>query len=181
MPTPVGHALAGIAAGSLSTNSRPLTGHWRDLLMFVLIGQLPDLDFIPGIIMGKPDMFHHGPSHSILAAVLAGLLFYVWGLRRSQAARWGLMAFWVVLSHVVLDAINVDTSYPHGVPLLWPFSSDYYLIYPLFMDVWRNPPWLRTIIHNLMAMGLEAAILGPVALACALWRRRRILQHGGAM
>jgi inner membrane protein len=178
MPTPLGHALAGIAAGAASTGSRPLMGNWRDLILFSLLGQLPDLDFIPGIIMGKPDMYHHGISHSLGAALMVGLIVFLIKIKRSGGLRWGLMAFWVVLSHVVLDAINVDTSYPHGVPLLWPFSSEYYLIYPLFLDVWREPPWLETIIHNLLAMGLEFAVLGPIALGFVMWRNRRRYQRG---
>jgi membrane-bound metal-dependent hydrolase YbcI (DUF457 family) len=174
MPTPVGHALAGIAAGSLYTKPPPLTTAWKDIAIFAILGQIPDLDFIPGILMGKPDYWHHGASHSIFAALAVGLIFYIYGRTRGEGRRWGLMAFWVVFSHVFLDAINEDTSPPHGIPLFWPVSNEYFLIYPLFMDVWRYPPWRETIIHNVLAVGLELIVLGPIALVSVWWRRRRI-------
>ena len=177
MPTPLGHALAGIAAGTACCGSRSLLGHWRDLLLFSLAGQIPDLDFVPGIIMGDPDLYHHGVSHSVGAALIAGGLFYLWGLHRKDALRWGLMGFFVVLSHVLIDALCTDTSPPSGVPLLWPFSQEYYLIYPLFLDVWRSPLALGTLLHNLKAMALESALLGNLALGCILWRRRQMLRQ----
>ena len=30
----------------------------------------PDLDFIPGLILGRPNLYHHGISHSLGAAVI---------------------------------------------------------------------------------------------------------------
>ena len=180
MPTPVGHALAGIAAGSLYTKPPPLISTWRDIALFAALGQVPDLDFIPGFFTGQLDYWHHGASHSIFAALAVGLIFYIYGRTRGDGRRWGLMAFWVVLSHVVLDAINEDTSPPHGIPLFWPLSNEFYLIYPFFMDVWRYPPWAATIIHNLYAVGLEIAVLGPIALGSVLWRRRKSYKESPA-
>ena len=180
MPTPVGHALAGIAAGSLYTKDQPLVSKGRDVVLFAVLGQLPDLDFIPGILTGQTDYWHHGASHSIFAAVAAGLIFYLYGRTKGAGRRWGLTAFWVVLSHVFLDAINADTSPPHGIPLFWPISNQYFLIYPLFMDVWRNPPWVQTIIHDLLAVGLELMVLGPVAAVSLLWRKRRFRKRSPA-
>jgi membrane-bound metal-dependent hydrolase YbcI (DUF457 family) len=174
MPTPLGHALAGIAVGTALTGGKPLTTARRDLLVFSLVGQAPDLDFIPGLILGQVDAIHHGVSHSVGAALLAGVLFYLWGQKRGAALRWAAMGFFVTLSHVLLDALNLDTSYPHGVPLFWPFSAKYHLIYPWFLDVWRDPPWLDALWHNLMAMGIEFIWLGPVALGCIMWRRQML-------
>jgi hypothetical protein len=60
MPSPVGHALGGIAAGvRLTGNSR------RALWTLAGIGAAADLDLLVGA--------HRGISHSLGAAVLAGL------------------------------------------------------------------------------------------------------------
>ena len=175
MPTPVGHALAGLAVGAAVTWRRPLLGPWRDMVLFGALAQAPDLDFLPGILLGRPEAFHHGASHSLGFALLAGLLMALWGRRQGQgqAWRWALMGFLVYLAQVLADAASVDTSFPYGVPLWWPLSDAYVIAArPLFLDVWRKPWGLPLVWHNLRAVGLEVLILGPPA-ALMIWLTRR--------
>ena len=181
MPTPIGHALAGVAVGAVLSRKRPFISPGRDLVMFSLLAQVPDLDFIPGILVGRPDAYHHGISHSLGACLLLGLITGLWGWRKKadpadpawpRALRWGIMGFLVVFSHLILDALNLDTRPPHGLPLWWPFTSRYYLFYPLLPDIWREAPWWPTIKHNLWAVCLEVLFLAPFT-TLALWLRRR--------
>jgi len=170
MATPLGHALAGLALGPLVAWRRPLLGPWADLALFAALSQLPDLDFLPGILFAdRPDAYHHGVSHSLGAALLVGLLAALYGRTRGDAWRWGVLGLVLVLGHVVLDAIGQDTSYPYGVPLWWPLSGDYVIAdWAFFLDIRRRPLGWDIVWHNLRAMGLEVLVLGPPA-ALALW------------
>ena len=169
MATPLGHALAGLALGPLIAWRRPFLGHWADLALFAALSQLPDLDFLPGLLIGRPEAFHHAQSHSLGAAVLVGLLAALYGRTRDEAWRWGLLGFALVMGHVLLDAIGQDSSYPYGVPLWWPLSNDYLLSdWTPFLDIRRKPLGWGIVWHNLQAMGLEVLLLGPPA-ALVLW------------
>ncbi len=173
MPTPLGHALAGVVAGQAVTWRRPLMGPWKDLALFAGLSILGDLDFLPGILAGKHDLYHHGVTHSLGAALLAGLIMALVGWRSGRAWRWAIMGFVVYFAHVVLDAMGQDTSYPYGVPLWWPLSDKYVIAeWAFFLDIRRVPFGWPVIRHNLLAMGLELAILGPPA-ALVTWLRFR--------
>lgn len=173
MPTPLGHALAGLALGPLLAWRRPFISPGWDLLLFVGLSQLPDLDFLPGLLVGRPDAFHHGPSHSLGAALLAGFMAWLIGRRRGDAWRWGLLAFALVTAHALIDALGKDYRQPYGVPLAWPLDGRYLMAdWAFFMDVRRGPLGWGALWHNLKAMGLELAVLGPLA-ALVLWLRTR--------
>jgi hypothetical protein len=74
------------------------------------------------------------------------------------------------LSHVVLDWLSNDTRPPIGVMALWPFTHDYYkAAIEIFPPVSRHYWESRFVAHNVRAVIVELAILGPVA-AFVLWR-----------
>ncbi|MGD9124507.1 MAG: metal-dependent hydrolase [Desulfarculaceae bacterium] len=177
MATPVGHALAGILVGSGLAWNRNLLGPWRDVVVFAAVAQAPDLDFLPGLILGQPEAFHHGVSHSAGFALLAGLIM-AWVFRKQgQAWRWGLISALVYFAQVGLDALTADSSSPYGVPLWWPISGEYVMAsHPIFMDVRRQPLGWANLWHNLGAAGLEALILGPPT-ALMVWFRSRHLRR----
>lgn len=173
MPTPLGHALAGLTLGPLLAWRRPFISPGWDLLLFAGLSQLPDLDFLPGLLVGRLDAFHHGPSHSLGAACLAGCLAWLYGRQRGDAWRWGLLAFVLVLAHALVDALGRDYRPPYGVPLAWPLDGRYLIAeWAFFLDVRRGPLGWDVMWHNLKAMGLELAVLGPPA-ALVLWLRTR--------
>lgn len=169
MATPLGHALAGLALGPLVAWRRPFLGPRADLALFAALSQAPDLDFLPGLLIGRPEAFHHAQSHSLGAALAVGLLAALYGRVRGDAWRWGVLGFVLVLGHALLDAIGQDTSYPYGVPLWWPLSDHYLLAdWAPFLDIRRKPLGWGIVWHNLRAMGLEVLLLGPPA-ALVLW------------
>ena len=87
-------------------------------------------------------------------------------------------ALW--FSHILLDAFTGDLNGPYGVPLLWPFSDRYFLVYSWFPHVVRysgssNPVvFLLSLLnpHNAWAATVEILTLTPV-LALSIWWRRR--------
>jgi len=87
----------------------------------------PDLDFLAGLVFEGINDFHRGSSHTLLAAVVYGLVSAV----ALQLVRW---KFWPTFftatalysSHVLLDACTGDVNHGAGARLLWPFSDHVY-------------------------------------------------------
>ena len=183
MPSPVGHGLAGLVLEGFSRIStpgrrprprrrgaRPWLAQLGFALALVFAANAPDLDFIPGIFLGEADRFHHGPAHSLGAAVLFGLgmTLVAWLARARRPLRFG---FWMALafsSHLFLDMFSLDRRPPNGVPLLWPLTERYFVVaYPLFLDIQRTanePNFLKSLIrdHNFHAVFWETIIMGFV-------------------
>lgn len=140
----------------------------RQVGTLAFLAAAPDLDLVLRLVDGANH--HRGPSHSLGAALLAAVA--VWALRRLGAG-WppGFAAAGLAwASHVALDYTGLDTSPPVGEMALWPFSRGFFASpVSVFYDVPRSFS-AEAIQHNLLAVLIEVAILGPVAFAC--WRRR---------
>lgn len=174
MATPLGHALAGVALGSLATGRHDLIGPRADLALFAALAVLPDLDFIPGLLSGDMAAWHHGASHSLGAALLCALAMALIGRRRGGAAIWWAWAgFMVWASHVLVDYLTLDTMPPHGVPVFWPFSAEYFHTDNwIFLDVKRGLS-MAVFWHDIKAAVWETLILAPLAAWGAWFRLRR--------
>ena len=179
MPTPVGHALAGVAAGcllagrvdrtTLSTLGTALS--WRSLaltldkrlLLFASLGVLADIDFLFGV--------HSAYTHSVGATLVVGGVAALLGRGRSR--RFALAATMAYGTHIVLDWLGSDTVEPLGVMALWPFTTDYFLsnLY-WFPSVCRQFRDLSCWSHNVASIAWEIVFLGPLAFG-ALYLNRR--------
>ena len=185
MPTPVAHALAGVAvclqaSPRIARAPREISSVLA-LGVFVAIACLPDVDFILGFIAGVN--LHHHFTHSVGATVLvagiSGMLGYLLNLRSGSAARF---AWWVGIaygSHMALDLFSKDTSPPYGMELLWPLS-DRFIDGPwdLFDDIWRGSFAKLLGLHNWLAVAREIALVAPL-VALSLWvsKRRARVTH----
>lgn len=183
MPSPIGHALAGVAAGLIVAGPpRPgwhatlfLGGRTRAevasntapqprtvdvgpravaALTFALVANVPDLDLLAGI--------HSTYTHSVGAVAIVFLVALAvtrWRIRLSLgiAAAWG--------SHLLLDWLGSDTSAPIGIMALWPFSREHYQSQIYLFDAISRRHWLpeQFIWGNLKAAAREVLILGPLA------------------
>ena len=155
MPSPIGHALGGIAAGWDTGRRQNL--HAACILAAVAIA--PDLDLFFGA--------HRAISHSLGAAVAAGLV----ALIATRSPRWALAITLAWSSHVLLDWLSNDTRPPIGVMALWPFTDRYYkaaieIFPPVSRRYWEARFWM----YNFRAVIVEVAILAPVTF---LVTRRR--------
>ncbi|MCH7872409.1 MAG: metal-dependent hydrolase [Planctomycetes bacterium] len=194
MPSPVLHCAVGAAIYSLRRGS---LGRKRGRLagLIIIAALLPDIDFLPGLIVGDPNRFHNGPTHSILFAILAaGMLTWLAGRQAGSAARQAgpagrqrisvfILTLFAGLSHPLLDGLAVDERAPFGVPIFWPVSDLRFQV---------EDPWFDGIDHgstgaeaseffdaiisvgNAKAMAKEFGI-GAVAIGIGCWigRRRR--------
>jgi membrane-bound metal-dependent hydrolase YbcI (DUF457 family) len=179
MPTPIGHALAGLAVAwsaeppdatqSLGRAlARPLT------LVCIALAVLPDIDLL------YPPM-HRTATHSVGAAILvtiiaAGVTGWVTG---RIAWRIALVCAAACASHMVTDWLGTDRNYaPYGVQMFWPFDKEWHISgWDVFRPVERRNPFSpATMRTNIAAAIREIVILGSVVLAVWLagrWRLER--------
>ena len=185
MPSPVGHSLAGLIAYQIAPEIDGMARR-QVIALYLFAANAPDLDFIPGLMVGDPNRFHHGVSHSSgLALLFAIAVSLILRLRRREW-RWKqfLVFLGLYLSHLLLDYLSEDHSAPYGVPLFWPASKAYYMApLPLFPDIDRSNatadffPSLFSA-HNLWAVSVECLVLVPfLLLAYALMKRMRSETH----
>jgi inner membrane protein len=178
MPSPVGHALAGLAVGVLVAGPRslvraidppaarrPIDTAMLAVLPFAALGALPDVDLLFGI--------HSMYTHSIGAAAVVLLLARV----VTGSWRWALGASLAYASHILLDWMGNDTTPPIGIMALWPFTSNFYESdLHLFLPISRRY-WLPGFIqHNFTALVRELLVIGPLAML-AFWRLERVAHY----
>ncbi len=126
MALPIAHAAAGYLVHRAGRRVPEWAG-WRGAAALMLVGNLPDADFLVGFVLGRPGMLHRGFSHTILAAALFGVAVGVL-VRTFQGRRFtpaALLFGGAYLSHLLLDWLTIDTRPPAGGQFLWPFSSAY--------------------------------------------------------
>jgi membrane-bound metal-dependent hydrolase YbcI (DUF457 family) len=123
MPTPIGHSLAGLAIHFVARRFNPGIG-WRVALLVVLLANLPDIDFLPGYLMGDPRGYHWGPTHSLFAAMMVGLAVGVMTRGNGITSRsFALLAATAYASHLLLD-LSLGPGAPSlGLQIFWPFSE----------------------------------------------------------
>ena len=171
MPTPIGHALGGIAAGvvivGVSKDSGIRLGGRRLPVfpLFALLGVLADVDFL----IFTP---HRYVTHSLGAGFVVGLLAMLSCPR--QPVIWAASTG-AYLSHVLLDWLGNDTVKPLGVMALWPFDAAHYqapflLFRPVCRQYWLLDCWVSLAV----SVGYELLVLGTVALAAVALNRRRV-------
>lgn len=162
MPSPVGHALGGLIVGATLAPSA--------LVLCAVAGVAPDIDFLWG--------GHNRQTHSLGAAVIAGLVVLAWKrngrLASAVTLSWG--------SHILFDWLGSDDTPPLGVMALWPLNSNFYFADAFVFEAISRRYWLDNFIpHNAWAVIKEILILGPVlaVIIGARWRARRRSRRPG--
>jgi membrane-bound metal-dependent hydrolase YbcI (DUF457 family) len=182
MPSPVGHAIAGLATAWIADTIAPLPRrHGVEAtpesafealggglaVTCAVLASLPDLDILAG--------GHRAVSHSlggiVVVAIIAALAAGRWNL---PAARTGVTCGAAYATHVLLDWLAMDSAFPYGIMALWPFSSAYFMSGAnAFLEISRSY-WKADefVVGNLQSLAWELLVLGPVA-AVAWWLRAR--------
>jgi len=174
MPSPIGHALGGALVGLVCetrrTGGRPGLAGLRAALSSPVVvagaaaGVLPDVDFLWGR--------HNMETHSLGAAVAAGIAVWLW---RGGQARLALAVGLAWASHVAFDWLGSDDTAPLGVMALWPLTSTFYFAHAYVFEAISRRYWLDGFLaHNLRAVMSEVLMLAPVLAAAAWWRVRLV-------
>ena len=167
MPTPIGHGLAGVAAGWCAGGVA--RGDRQKLVaqvgILAMLGMAADLDLLVH--------WHSGPTHSVGAAAIAGIVAAMW--RWPIARTRGLVAaaaFAAWATHPLLDSLAPDTSPPIGVMAFWPLTTRYFISgLDVFMPIWRAPGNLKAVSHDILAVVREIVILAPIVYV--VWKTGR--------
>lgn len=145
MPSPIAHTAVAYTVYRVARRRWPAAaGADTDrhlLLASAGLSLLPDLDFLPGLLIGKYDQFHNGPAHSLFFGLVAALLigFAARVKRPSAFLPWFLLSLACYELHVVMDFFTAG----RGVLLFWPFAPD--RLQPpinLFYGLHRSDGWL---------------------------------------
>jgi inner membrane protein len=154
MASPYGHALVGLGLLNLCY-PRWAAFRWKNglIIALVIIGAWsPDMDFLPGLVLGNPSRFHHGLFHSLgMALVLSltiGILTAIF-IKKASLSKISGFIFALFFSHLLLDFFTADPKAPFGFPLFWPLTEAYYISpWPILPCVERdiaNPAfWSQT-------------------------------------
>jgi membrane-bound metal-dependent hydrolase YbcI (DUF457 family) len=183
MPSPIGHALGGIAAawaidlipGDRAWRTVPGTGTWYRraggglTLACAGLGAAPDLDLA--------FVAHRTVTHSLGAVLFVGLFAGALAANaRRPIARVALMCAAAYGTHLLFDWLGTDSYPPRGIQLMWPLNREWYIS---GIDVFRQTARLRIFTHgpmmtNIRAVLQEIAMLGPTVVALWLVREKAL-------
>ena len=162
-------------------------------MLYLFAANTPDLDFIPGFLIGDANRYHHGISHSIGFALVFASAFSLFlillkraGTRPRCYRRNFAISFCLYFSHIVLDYLSIDSGLPYGEPLFWPLSNKYYIAPFAFLPEIRRASASSEFIpslfslHNLWAASVEFLLLFPFILAVMALQRRISPQNNSA-
>lgn len=174
MPSPIGHSLAGGIIYVISVKQVAKT--WKSLLggiLFCLIySNLPDIDFLPGIIVGSLNKYHHVITHSLFFSVVLALLT---GFIAGRKAGW--LSFILLGIHIIMDYFTADTSFPYGMTIFWPFSNTYFISPISIFLAYKKRAEVMDIINpvNMGGYIYELFLLLPVLILVIYLKRRRVV------
>lgn len=148
----------------------------RITILSLILANLPDVDYLFGFLVGRPNAYHRGWTHSIFFAIGVAIVFLIirFLILRKVEIRSALLIFGLISSHLFVDWFTLDTSDPVGIPLFWPFSNEHFIApVILFRDVHKgvtNSQFFRVLFstHNLITLGSELLIFGPF-VAVSYW------------
>ena len=179
MPSPLAHALTGY----IFYDKKPFLFFekgWTNFLFYLFLCNLPDIDFLPGYLIGEPNRYHHGLTHTLgaalLVALLFGIIFHFWKERFGSVT---VVVFLTYYVHVLLDFFTDDLRSPFGVMLLWPFNSLYYISdVKIFKNVFRSDvssTFFSSLFSktNIETFVLEAFIFGVAIILFKLFKTRQ--------
>ena len=195
MPTPIGHALAGVAT-AWAADLFPGDRRWRTAsasaswylragngltIACLALAVVPDVDLVYLAINAEG---HRTITHSVGAVVFVGLLAAAIAMKaRRRVARVALMCAAAYATHLLLDWLGADNTPPRGLQLLWPFSRAFYISdLDLFPPTVRHHILTAPIIRvNLRAIAYEIAILLPIVVALWLVRVKALARFAAEL
>lgn len=179
MASTLGHALCGIdclLVGRLVSPKLVSPLSIGSVFAAVFLANAPDLDLLVGPLLGKHHHYLHGQlTHSIMFALLCGLIFWVLarltGVEERKGRVMATMVSATLLSHVFVDWFtgpNPGINPSFGIVILWPFNIER-IHAPITLFLGPNHASMTELLslHNVWVMTRETLIFGGFALL--LW------------
>jgi membrane-bound metal-dependent hydrolase YbcI (DUF457 family) len=156
MPLPLGHAAIGLSTYSLCSRNNQVKDRLKIIILITLLSNLPDIDVLIGLVFqGNGNVFHRGPTHSMLFALLTGYLasnaYKVWAKIPKLNFR---ICFLVILSHIVGDSLLTNSP----ISFFWPFEVNCVSGYSGWFDV-MNSVLLETLQDTVVIIGCIMTVL----------------------
>jgi membrane-bound metal-dependent hydrolase YbcI (DUF457 family) len=130
MPSPLvhitsGHFLYRLYREKLPVRLKQVVGIPTVLLTLAGSSLLPDLDVIPGVLLGDFRRFHNTASHSLFAGVLSAVVIASAAARKRKDAwiAWFSASLLAYELHLFFDLFTGE----RGLMLFWPFASTRYI------------------------------------------------------
>jgi len=185
MASPVAHSFAGFWTFMLLTarlKVRLATACHRylpQLVLLILLANLPDVDFLFGVGTGaNANALHHGFTHSFAAALFVALaVSCVW---RIAGTFWRsvTLCFLAYSSHLLIDMCTGTklgwNSTASDIPLFWPWAKEFRS--PLVVVVGVKHKDFPTLfsIENIQSSFYELLAFGAITgVLVALWVRHQ--------
>jgi hypothetical protein len=157
--TPIVHSAIGLLGWQKSGERKTM----KTLFWFILVANLPDIDFIITPLLGSGGLFFHQfYTHNFFFVSLSALLLF----SMFKTGRGRLSLFAVAVSHLILDLIIIDPVAPVGFRVFFPLWNRLFNIgvFPNFLrgDLGTVFSW-----HNLRTVALEMVFFVlPVLVLC---------------
>ncbi len=185
--TPLGHSLAGYAVYNFSSMASTNHNRLKLALLCIFMANAPDLDFLPGILVGRPELYHHQITHSLGFALFGSLaIATIVSIRTKPFSQIFSLCFVSYLSHIIIDFFEYSGhSHRGGMPLLWPISTEKFaspvsLYLAFHYD--RLPSasimeWVKSMLdlYNLNAIIHEAVLILPF-IFLGQWYKKRYMR-----
>lgn len=120
MPLPLGHFAVGITTYEMFEGNEPENSIWRVATFTAVLSNLPDIDVIVGLIIaGNGYVYHRGPTHSIIFALISALIASNLYKLCSKIPKLSFkVCFLIILSHLFADLLFTNSP----VSILWPLE-----------------------------------------------------------
>jgi len=179
MPSPVGHTLAGYF---IYESERKIEDpfDWKKMGIFVFVSNLPDMHYVPALLLGNVDRFHYPFLHSFcLGGIVAGCVYSVLKIKKSrEALYWGRTCFFLYSAHILLDYLCKNNYPSDGLVLFWPFSDDNYTApIHLFADLQKGHlgqifSWFNfsKVLKEILVLSVPIFLMHLLRFKTACWR-----------
>ncbi len=178
MSLPLMHSFVGYSVYRFSKKEEEVR-NWKMAFYCMFLANLPDIDFLPGLLIGKAAKFHHTITHSFGAAFFCGLIFaslyYLW--KNRNPLKFFFITFASYSSHIILDMFNHSWK---GMPIFWPFTFQVFAheetLVPIEkMDPLENDGWNAFAGHVLSVpclhrLLIEIAVVMAVMAALSFYQ-----------
>ena len=176
MPSPIGHALAGVAA-AWTADVIPGDRRWRFApvassiyaragggltVVCAALGASADLDLLWG--------GHREHTHSIGAVMVVALLAAAMAVKAQRPViRVTSMCAGAYATHLLLDWLGADNVPPYGIRALWPFDNRWYISSVIVFHGTQRlyVTFGQFVRENVAAITQEMLMLGPIV--ALLW------------
>ncbi len=191
MPTPIAHSLAGMIFGILKflpdgigfkSACRTIWQKKWIFLLCIVLANAPDIDYVFGIFSGNWNKFHQMATHSFLfILVVSSVIYFVLKKRRIEKDHFSfIFIFLLMLSHIVMDFFGRDTSFPIGLPLLFPFSCNYFhSSLEIFPAVRKKTLADLFDMHNMRVILFEILLIVPFLFLALIMKKYCKEQYDG--